>query len=91
MNIDKINNKIKKILDTLNEEEKKISSNNFKLMNKSNNRKYGERIKTEGDLKDFDHHQETMYSRLQNIKQKYHKNDSTNLNILQDSVAFGSN
>lgn len=49
-NIDKINEKIKKILNTLNEEEKKISHHHLKIGHKKTNKYgYAHRIKTEGD------------------------------------------
>ncbi len=46
----KINEKIKKILNTLNEEEKKISHHHLKIGHKKSNKYgYAHRIKTEGD------------------------------------------
>ena len=69
-NIDKINNKIKRILDTLNEEEKKIHLSNVK---QNSQKRMTSRIKTEGDINEYTHNKGNKYEQLQQIRKKYNK------------------
>lgn len=63
-NIDKINEKIKKILNTLSEEEKKISMHHTRGTNKKmSNVSYAQRIKTEGD-ESYDQNYELSFNYL---------------------------
>lgn len=61
-NIDKINSKIKRILDTLNDEERKISEAHLRVgPKKASLHSYGGRIKTEGDELDCSRAREGKY------------------------------